>query len=96
MPTSKINTGTKYYNPIVPGSYGGLSNFVKHNKKVKTWAVKQLAILLHKLVKLKFEKHKTIGGGVDNKWQCDLRDIQNLHADNDVYIYLLYLYKEIY
>ena len=49
----------------------------------------QRTITLHKPVRLKFERRKTIVNGIDQQWQCDLCDIQNLQAYNDGYKYLL-------
>ena len=81
----------KYYDSSVPGSYSGISGFTKNNKlpkSAKKWALSQRAITLHKPVRLKFERRKTIVSGIDQQWQCDLCDIQNLHADNHGYKYL--------
>ena len=80
----------KYYDSSVPGSYSGISGFIKNNKppkSAKKWALLQRTITLHKLVRLKFERRKTIVSGIDQQWQCDLCDIQNLH--NVWYKYLL-------
>ena len=82
----------KYYDSCVPGSFSGISGFIKNNKSSKTtkkWAMSQRTITLHKPVRLKFERRKTIVNAIDQQWQCDLCDIQNLHADNDGYKYLL-------
>ena len=82
----------KYYDARVPGSYGGISGFVKNNKTVKnskTWGMSQNTITLHKPVKMKFERRQTFVTGIDQQWQSDLCDIQNLHADNDGYKFLL-------
>ena len=84
--------GIKYYNSGAPGSYSGFSWFIKNNKTAKnkkTWAASQRTITSHKPVRLNFEQRKTIVSGIDQQWQCDLCDIQNLHADNDGYKYLL-------
>ena len=84
--------GVKYYDSSVSGSYDGLSGFIKNNKTSKnteTWTTSQQTITLHKLVRLNFERRKTVVSGIDQQWQCDLCDIQNLHADNDGYKYLL-------
>ena len=46
--------------------------------------MKQRTITLHKLVRLKFERCKTVTEGIDHQWQNDLCDIQNLQADNNI------------
>ena len=56
---------------------------------MKTWEAKQHAITIHKPVRMNFERHETIDGGIDQQWQCDLCNSQNLHANNDGYKYLL-------
>ena len=74
----------------MPGSHSGLS--VKNNKNmknVKDCSMKQYAITQHKAVRLNFERRKTIVGGIDHQWQCDLCDMQNISADNDRYKFLL-------
>ena len=93
MSTENVPDGlVKYYDSCVPGSFSGISGFIKNNKSSKTtkkWAMSQRTITLHKPVRLKFERRKTIVNAIDQQWQCDLCDIQNLHADNDGYKFLL-------
>ena len=50
--------------------------------------MKQNTITLHKPVRMNFERRKTIVTGIDQQWQSDLCDMQNLQADNDGYKYL--------
>ena len=76
--------GVKYYNSSLPGSYSGLGGFIKNNKtskNTKTWAATQRTFTLH--------QRKTIVSGIEQKWQCELCDIQNLSAENDGFKYLL-------
>ena len=73
--SKKNKFGGKYYDISEPGSYSGLSGFVKNNKNmknmktVKSWSMKQYVITRHKPGCLNFKRHKTIVGGVDNQWQ---------------------------
>ena len=86
MGTRRNPDGVKYHDSSVPGSYSGLSGFIKNNKtskNTKTWAASQRTITLHKPICLNFKRRKTIVSEIDQQWQCDLYDIQNLHADND-------------
>ena len=92
MGTRRNANGIKYYDSSVPGSYNGLSGFIKNNKTLKntkTWGVSQRMTTLHKPVCLNFERRKTVVSRIDQQWQCDLCDIQNLHDNNDEYKYLL-------
>ena len=81
-----------YYDSSVPGSFSGISGYIKNNKfskNAKKWAMMQKTITLHKPVRMNFERRKTIVSRIDEQWQCDLCDMQNLQADNDGYKYLL-------
>ena len=92
MVSSRKTIGDKYYDSSVPGSYSGISGFIKNNKtskNPKNWALSQRTITLHKPVRLNFERRQTIVTGIDQQWQSDLCDIQNLHAENDGYKFLL-------
>ena len=51
--------------------------------------MKQCAVTRHKPGRLNFERCKTIDGGVDNKWQSDLCDMQGLSANNGGFNFLL-------
>ena len=55
----------------------------------KLGSMKQRTITLHKLVRLKFERFKTVVAGIDHQWQSDVCDIQNQQAESDSYKYLL-------
>ena len=71
----------KYYDLCVPGSFSGISGFIKNNKPLKStkkWTLSQCTITLDKLVRLKFEQRKTVVGGIDHQWQSDLCNIRNL------------------
>ena len=53
------------------------------------WSLSQNTITLHKPVRLNFTRRPTIVTEIDQQWQSDLCDLQNLHADNDGYKFLL-------
>ena len=66
-----------------PGSFSGLSSFLKNNKgftrrEAQNELIKLPAYSLHKAVKRKFVRQKTYVDGIDNTWQIDLVDVSNL------------------
>ena len=83
----------KYYTPKQPGSYSGQKALQRSSKLkksiVKEWLSHQDAYTLHKPVRYKFPRRKTIVGGIDHQWQADLIDVQSLNKENDGYKYLL-------
>ena len=44
---------------------------------------------MHKPVRRKFLRRRTIVGGIDHQWQADLIDVRTLKKDNDGYVFLL-------
>ena len=82
----------KCYDAGVPGSFSGISGYIKNNKTTKlpkTWSLSQNTITLHKPVRLNFTRRPTIVTEIDQQWQSDLCDMQKFHADNDGYNFLL-------
>ena len=75
-----------YYDVKAVGSYGGvrpLSQKSKvHSKHVKQWLQSQDAYTLHKPVRYKFPRRKTVVGGPSQQWQADLIDVSRLSRDN--------------
>ena len=84
-----------YYNPRLPGSYGGvqaLSTAIGKSKKlVKDWLQAQDTYTLHKSIRRKFPRRKTIVGGPNHQFQADLIDLQQFKKDNNGFSYLLTL-----
>lgn len=83
-----------YYNPKNPGSFSGLSTLRRHIKKshlkkLPLWIQSQETYTLHKPARKKFQRNKTIVYGIDDTWQADLIDMQNLSKYNDNYRYLI-------
>ena len=78
----------KYTNPALPGSFSGLSGFLKNNKELgNSTSVKRVisslpAYTLHKPVQFKFPRTKTIVNGIDDQWQVDLVDVSNIAGSN--------------
>src|SRR2546425_13236096 len=80
-----------YYDPALPGSFGGVSALSKatDRKDVKDWLVSQETYTLHKPVRRKFKRRRTICVGVDHLWQINLADETSLSPHNDGFKYLL-------
>ena len=72
-------------------SFGGVAPLSKaaNRRNVKEWLQKQDTYTMHKPVRRKFRRRKTICVGLDHLWQIDLVDVQSLHSYNDGFKYLL-------
>ena len=82
-----------FSNPAAPGSFSGLSGFLKNNPQFKKntsskTLLEQESFTLHKPIKNKFKRNKFITGGIDEIWQADLVDVSNIqnHNYNNKYI----------
>ena len=82
-----------YYDAKQPGSFGGvvpLARALKQKKDdVREWLSFEDAYTLHKPVRQKFQRRRTIVGGIDHQWQADLIDVQKLKKNNGGNAYLL-------
>lgn len=81
-----------YFNPAHPGSFGGVDKLNRHFKnkqKIKKFLANQDAYTLHKPIRRKFTRRKTIVGGIDHQWQADLIDLQSLKKYNNGIGYIL-------
>ena len=56
---------------------------------VRDWLRKQQTYTLHKPIRKKFLRRKTVVAGIDTQWQADLADLSKLSKFNDKYRYLL-------
>jgi hypothetical protein len=79
-----------------PGSFSGLTGFLKNNKEftldnIKKSLLNEPAYVLHKSIKRKFRRAKTIVNDIDECWQIDLVDVSNLKSKKlgQFYNYLL-------
>ena len=70
-----------YENASSPGSYGGVESLYREAKKqkikvsrqqVEKWVSKELSYTLHKPVRKRFSRNKTIVFYIDELWQMDL------------------------
>ena len=82
----------RYYDPGLPGSYGGVDALKRvsgKKKKVENWLSFQDTYTLHKPVKHKFQRRRVIVSGIDAQWEADLIDVTNLKKANDGFVFLL-------
>jgi len=80
-----------YYDPSNPGSFGGVAPLVRQTRSstTKKWLSSQDAYTLHKPVRRIFPRRKTFAKGIDDLFQADLADMQNLSRYNDGYRFIL-------
>ena len=87
-----------YYDPAVPGSYGGVDALYRAAKQqrpdvkrdeVEAWLAEQDTYTLHKPVRYKFPRRRVVVGGIDHQWQADLADVSSLKKYNDGNAFLL-------
>ena len=76
-----------YHNPSRPGAFGGIKPLVRqtgvNKEKVKQWLSNQDAYTMHRPVRYSFPRRRIIVNGIDQQWQADLMDLQNLRRYND-------------
>ena len=83
-----------YTDPEQPGSFSGISGFLKNNKKLKKDQVKKKllaeeAYTLHTPIRKKFPRTQWLSGGIDHIWQVDLVDLKKFKYVNSHYEYIL-------
>ncbi|GFU87493.1 uncharacterized transposon-derived protein F54H12.3 [Trichonephila clavipes] len=82
-----------YFNPKEPSSFGGVKRLSKasgvHLNHVQKWLSQQGVYTLHKPIRYKFQRRKTIAYGINELWQSDLLDMQKLSRYNEGYRYIL-------
>ena len=84
----------KYTNPALPGSFSGLSGFLKNNEFPNPTGVKRVisslpSYTLHKPIKYTFTRTKTSVEGIDDQWQVDLVDVSNIAGSNYKHNFIL-------
>ena len=84
-----------YYEPSRAGSFGGVGSLSKAVKgkvsasKVRGWLSGEDTYTLHRPVRRKFPRRKTIVSGPNIQWQVDLVDVANLKKHNDGNTFIL-------
>ena len=73
-----------YYDPSSPSCYAGLQPVFHQARKllpsikindVKSFLQEQDVYTLHKPIRRKFPRNKTVASGIDSDWQADLCDV---------------------
>jgi transposase InsO family protein len=88
-----------YFDTSKLGSYGGLKRFwnaIKRDGKLKftraeleQWLSSQDGYSLQKPIRYKFKRSRIITTGIDNMWDMDLAEFQQIASSNDGVRYLL-------
>ena len=87
-----------YYDLNSSSAFSGKNNVYKKAKKVlplitkrdvDKWFSKELAYTLHKQVRYKFPRNKTIVMSIDDQWQADLCDMSAIKKENDDNTFIL-------
>ena len=88
---SKLSSA--YYDIKGVGSFGGIQALAKktkgNQKQIKDWLESQDAYTLHKPVRYRFPRRKTIVSGPSQQWQADLIDVSRLSQHNQGIKFLL-------
>ena len=88
---SKLSSA--YYDIKGVGSFGGIQALAKktkgNKKQIKDWLESQDAYTLHKPVRYRFPRRKTIVSGPSQQWQADLIDVSRLSQHNQGIKFLL-------
>jgi len=74
-----------YYDPLNPGSFGGVIPVVRQTRSNTAKISSQDAYSLHKPTRRHFPRRKAFAKGIDDLFQADLADMQNLSRFNDGY-----------
>ncbi len=81
-----------------PGSLSGLENFYRvlkekkikiNRQQVKEWLASKEAYTMHRRMLKKFPRNVVITRGINDLWQIDLADMQNISKYNDNFRYLV-------
>jgi len=83
-----------YTTPSMPGSFSGMSGFLKANKNLKknevlNYLKENEAYTLHKPKIKKFIRKRVVIPFIDHTWQLDLMDVQKISDENDNFRFLL-------
>ena len=79
----------RYYDPQKVGAFSGAYSFQKVAKSPLKWLNSQDVYTLHKPVRRRFPRRKTIVPGANFQMQADLIDLSSLKQYNDNFEYIL-------
>ena len=85
-----------YFDPSEPGSFAGASTYRRHHPGIKYSKLAEIlseyrGYTLHKPIRKRFQRNKTIVGGIDAQWDIDLADVSLLADKNDGFKFWLCL-----
>ena len=78
-----------YYDPKSPAGEQALYKLARKSSKtvklkdVRNWLKKQQTYTLHKPIRRKFLRRKTVVARIDHQWQADLADMSKLSNSNN-------------
>ena len=82
-----------YYDPSVPGSFGGAEKLWREvggsKQDVIDWLKTQATYTLHRPAKKKIERNRILVSGLDDQWEADLVDLQGIAKSNNNVKHLL-------
>ena len=92
-----------YYDPKQSGSFGGVESLVQAvykrldgvqslkyiRSRAKDWLKTQDTYTLHKPLRRRFSRNRTIVYGIDDQWQADLVEMRDWQTENKKYAYIL-------
>jgi transposase InsO family protein len=86
-----MNLDQFYYTSRLPDSFGSAAGLKRQSKlsNVNEYLSKQDAYTLHRDVRRRFPRRKTIALGINDLWQIDIVDLSSLARSNDNNRYLL-------
>ena len=94
----KLSAGEKrlkeiYYDPSNPAALSSPAVLAAAArvplKKTKQWLAKQATYTLHRRARKTYPDRKYYVNSIDDQWQMDLADMQQIHQRNDNYRYIL-------
>ena len=95
--SKKQDTSSKYanyFNPTHPGSFCGVSGYLRNNKNVdkekfKKWSEEQNAITQHSCARKHFPRRRVLVFSAGELFQIDLMDFQSISASNNGFKFVL-------
>lgn len=82
-----------YYDPLHPGSFGGIQALQRvtklPQKEVVQWLKEQDTYTLHRSARRKFKRDRIVVNDIDQQWEADLVDLKGISRVNQGFNYLL-------
>ena len=92
-----------YFDPKQAGSFGGVETLTRTvhkrlggvqslkniRKRAQDWLKTQDTYTLHKPLRKRFPRNRTVVYGIDDQWQADLVEMREWQKENNNYAYIL-------